>query len=32
MGYWELLVASKHEFTNFDLVVAKKHSGFQAPI
>ena len=29
MVYWEFLVAGKLEFTQFDPVVAEKHSGLQ---
>ena len=29
MVYWEFLVAGKFEFTQFDPVVADKHSGLQ---
>ena len=32
MVYWELLVAGKFEFTQFDPVVAEKHSGLQGLI
>ena len=31
MVYWELLVAGKLEFTQFDSVVAEQHSGLQGP-
>ena len=32
MVYWEFLVAGKFEFTQFDPVVAEKHSGLQGLI
>jgi hypothetical protein len=31
MVYWELLVTGKFDFTQFDPVVAEKHSGLQGP-